>query len=301
MDFKDYIIASHRVRVTGPFSDLVSLGLECFQPFVGEISSDENLDEPIIEIVTGCDIEYNDSDFEELTRFDFDAGQAVCIFSRSKEQFLFTMEQDGQVIQYYIFDKSARRVNTNAEVGNFSLEKSLFRFGIWFVVGIAMTWRECCAVHTSVIVANNRAVMFLGESGTGKSTHTRLWRENIEGVHLLNDDSPFVSVRDGKVTVYGSPWSGKTPCYRNESYPLQAIVRLSQAPHNKIRTLKSIFAIGALLPSLPPAFLFDKELEECLIDILSKVVTQVPVYHLECLPDADAAWLSYNTVFGNAD
>ena len=51
MDFKDYIIASHRVRVTGPFSDLVSLGLECFQPFVGEISSDENLDEPIIEIV----------------------------------------------------------------------------------------------------------------------------------------------------------------------------------------------------------------------------------------------------------
>ena len=301
MDFKDYIIASHRVRVTGPFSDLVSLGLECFQPFARETSLDENLDEPIIEIVTGCDIEYNDSDFEELTRFDFDAGQAVCIFSRSKEQFLFTMEQDEKVRQYYIFDKSARRVNTNAEVGNFPLEKSLFRFGIWFVVGIAMTWRECCAVHTSVIVANNRAVMFLGESGTGKSTHTRLWRENIEGVHLLNDDSPFVSVRDGKVTVYGSPWSGKTPCYRNESYPLQAIVRLSQAPHNKIRPLKSIFAIGALLPSLPPAFLFDKELEECLIDILSKVVNQVPIYHLECLPDADAAWLSYNTVFGNAD
>ena len=299
MKFSDYTISSFRVRVFGPVHDLVAHGLEGFAPIVvANINSEQR---PIAEIFTGVDLEFDPSEFKELTRFDFDAGEAECIFSCSDKEFLFEMKSQNGAHQTYLCDRQARRISCDVKEVNTPLLRSLLRFGIWFVVGIAMSWRECCAVHTSVIVADNRAVMFLGESGTGKSTHTRLWRENIEGVHLLNDDSPFVSVRDGKVTVYGSPWSGKTPCYRNESYPLQAIVRLSQAPHNKIRTLKSIFAIGALLPSLPPAFLFDKELEECLIEILSKVVNQVPVYHLECLPDADAAWLSYNTVFGNAD
>ena len=139
--------------------------------------------------------------------------------------------------------------------------------------------------------------MFLGESGTGKSTHTRLWRECIEDATLLNDDSPFLKIADGKAVVYGSPWSGKTPCYKNESYPLRAIVRLSQAPHNAIRQLKGVRAIGALLPSMPPAFAFDKELECRMIDILSATISAVPVYHLECLPDTDAAKLAYNTIF----
>jgi hypothetical protein len=59
-------------------------------------------------------------------------------------------------------------------------------------------------------------------------------------------------------------------------------------------------AIGALLPSLPPAFMFDKVLEDALLAVLSKVIAQVPVYHLECLPDAAAAQLSYKTIFGDA-
>jgi hypothetical protein len=296
MKFRDYIISSHRVRLIGPASDLVALGLEGFAPF--EVKESDCIEPAIVEIVTGCDVVCDYAKFEELTRFDFDAGQATCIFSRSDEEFLFVMEQRGGLRQIYIFEKEALRVRCDVSECNDSMAKSLFRFGIWFVVGLALTRKECCAVHTSVIVANNSAVMFLGESGTGKSTHTRLWRENIEGVHLLNDDSPFVSVADGRVMVYGSPWSGKTPCYRRESFPLQAVVRLSQAPHNKIRRLKGIFAIGALLPSLPPAFLFDKELEERLMEILSKIVAHVPFYHLECLPDGDAAWMSYNAVYG---
>lgn len=299
MKYSDYIISSHRVRISGPVSDLVTLGLDGFAPF--GVKDDTYFEPPVVEIATGCDVGYNHDEFKELTRFDFDAGQATCVFSRSVDEFLFVMETKGGLRQIYIYDRETHRVRCDVCECGVSIARSLLRFGIWFVVGIAMTRRECCAVHTSVIVAGGRAVMFLGESGTGKSTHTRLWRENIEGVHLLNDDSPFVSVADGRAKVYGSPWSGKTPCYRNESYPLQAVVRLSQAPHNKIRRLKGVFAIGALLPSLPPAFLFDKELEEALMNILSKIVTQVPFYHLECLPDADAAWLSYNTVFGNAD
>ena len=144
-----------------------------------------------------------------------------------------------------------------------------------------------------------RPVLFLGESGTGKSTHTRLWREHIPGAQLLNDDSPIVRVVEGVPTVFGSPWSGKTPCYRNESYPIAAFVRLAQAPHNRIARLPVVRAIGALLPSCPPAFAYDAQLQDNICDTLSQLIARVPVYQLECLPDADAARLSFETTIAD--
>ena len=91
--------------------------------------------------------------------------------------------------------------------------------------------------HSSTVSFGDKAYMFLGVSGTGKSTHSSLWLKYIEGTELLNDDNPVVRVSDnGNATVYGSPWSGKTPCYRRVSYPLDGIVLLSQAPYNKIES-----------------------------------------------------------------
>ena len=101
------------------------------------------------------------------------------------------------------------------------------------------------------------------------------------------------------VLACGSPWSGKTPCYRNVSNPIAGIVRLSQAPQNRIRRLRPIEAIGALLPSCPPSFAHDERLEDAICRLVSQIVAQVPVYHLECLPDAAAARLSCRTVFGD--
>ena len=91
----------------------------------------------------------------------------------------------------------------------------------------------------------------------GNCTHTRLWREHIPGAELLNDDSPIIRATDSEALVHGSPWSGKTPCYRNESCPIAAVVRLSQASHNRIRRLRPIESIGRtafgrhLRPALP--------------------------------------------------
>ena len=80
--------------------------------------------------------------------------------------------------------------------------------------------------------------LFLGHSGTGKSTHARQWLAAFDDAWLLNDDNPIVRVmEDGEVRVYGSPWSGKTPCYNNAYARVRGIVKLSQAPHNKIRTV----------------------------------------------------------------
>ena len=186
--------------------------------------------------------------------------------------------------------------NTVYVQGNLSLR--LFRFAIWVGFGIMTSSKGTIAIHSSCIVSHGRAVIFLGESGTGKSTHTRLWRENIPGAVLLNDDSPIVRVMDGTTWVYGSPWSGKTPCYKAERYPLAACVRLSQAPYNKIQKLHVIKGYAALHPSCPPEFAYDERIYSHISATLGMMLKTVPVYSLACLPDAAAAQLSYKTVFG---
>lgn len=181
--------------------------------------------------------------------------------------------------------------------GNLSIR--LFRFALWVGYGLMTVPIGTIAIHSSCIVSNGRAVIFLGESGTGKSTHTRLWRENIPGAVLLNDDSPVMRVIDGSVWVYGSPWSGKTPCYKQERYPLAACVRLSQAPYNMIQRLSVLKGYAALHPSCPPEFAYDERLYSHISATLGTMLKSVPCLWLECLPDAAAAQLSYNAVFDN--
>jgi hypothetical protein len=100
---------------------------------------------------------------------------------------------------------------------------------------------------------------------------------------------------DGSVHVYGSPWSGKTPCYRNLDVPIGAIVELHQAKTNVIRRLSLPAAYAAIYVSFS-GFRFIKEMADGLHATNEKVVSRVPVYSLDCLPNADAAFLCYKAV-----
>lgn len=291
---RDYIIADNRIRVYGPYADISEAGVRSFEVFAAEYDSAVC---PIVEIFTGCGIKDEEVEGQILTSFDFAEGEAQCKFGQTDLHYIFIIENEDSHPLHMTYERATDKAYCNVGFDS-EYNPSFLRFGMWFAIGIATSKHHTAAIHSSVIVVDNEAIMFLGESGTGKSTHTRLWRENIKGATLLNDDSPFLRIVEGKAIAYGSPWSGKTPCYKNESYPLRAIVRLSQAPHNAMRRLRGAQAIGALLPSMPPAFAFDKELEERMIDILSATMADVAVYHLECLPNAEAAHLSYNTVFG---
>lgn len=292
--FNDYLIAGCRIRTAGRDSDLVALGLKAFRPF--EVAYDPAA--PTAAIIEMNLSPHIDAErVRELTRFDLEGwGGAECIFGRTdKDYVLHIAGPDGGEL-LFVYNRESNRAQCN--VSRDVPDMSAVRFGLWFMTALATVGHDVTPVHSSAIVCNGRAVLFLGESGTGKSTHTRLWRENIAGAVLLNDDSPFIGFVDGRATAFGAPWSGKTPCYKQEHYPIAAIVRLSQAPHNAIRPLRSVHAIGALLPSLTPAFGYDDELQDRMLATLSKIISQVPVYHLECLPDAAAARLSYDTVFG---
>ena len=161
---------------------------------------------------------------------------------------------------------------------------------------LATANKRTALFHSSVVSYQGRGYMFLGHSGTGKSTHSSLWLKYIEGTELVNDDNPVVRVlENNEVRVYGSPWSGKTPCYRNVSYPVGAIVKLSQAPFNKIEPLKGIKAYAAVMPSISGKR-WDQLLAEGLHETENLIAQHASVWHLDCLPDEAAAQLCCSTV-----
>lgn len=157
--------------------------------------------------------------------------------------------------------------------------------------------RNTLLIHASTIVYEGKAVMFLAESGTGKSTHTRLWCENINGAELLNDDAPALRIMDGRPIAYGTPWSGKLPCYKNEQYPLAACVRIRRAGNNEIHKQSAVTAFGALLPSTLPTLQQREDMLDAICDTLSATIAAAPVYILDCLPDADAARTSCRAIY----
>lgn len=145
-------------------------------------------------------------------------------------------------------------------------------------------------LHSAAVVRDGKAVLFMGKSGTGKSTHAQLWLREFAGTSLLNDDNPVVRVSaDGTVTVYGSPWSGKTPCYRNAEAPVEAMVRLEQAPVNRYTELSNIDAFVAVLPGVS-VITHSRKLYGEACNSVVEALKRVKVGKLECTPEPSAAY-----------
>lgn len=174
----------------------------------------------------------------------------------------------------------------------------------WLIMvafGQACLTHHTLLLHASVVENGDVAVAFLGKSGTGKSTHSRLWIDNNPNIELLNDDNPAVRIfPDNTVMIYGTPWSGKTHCYRDERRRLSGIVRLEQAPINELTVRNGLNALTDLLPSSSAirwnALLFDR-----MVSSLERIIDSVRVAKLRCLPDKEAVKISYSFVFGNKD
>ena len=282
---KDYSIAGHRIRIEGCEEWIKAVAtLDGFKPF--EVDAEGEA----LAVFT-----LTDELAPEMTEMQYESevDGIVDRFGRYEGGYLFVMTPPDSASLSLWKEEGSNVVKFNGQ-----LMPRLVRFALWIAYGLVTMAHRTVAVHTSVIQYKGRTVLFLGESGTGKSTHTRLWRENIEGAVLLNDDSPILRIIDGKPWMYGSPWSGKTPCYKQESYPLAACVRLSQAPYNKIQRLSIPQAYAALHPSCPPDFAYDDTLYDCISETIGEVLAQIPLYHLACLPNAEAARLSCKTVFG---
>ena len=158
--------------------------------------------------------------------------------------------------------------------------------------GMTAIKHQTIKVHASVTELNGKALIFLGTSGTGKSTHSRLWREFIPGCTLLNDDEPLIRVLENEpIRVYGAPWSGSTPCYRNEWAEVAAFVHLYQSSDNKLTKLKNVEALSSLYTSAA-MLRSDIDNKNRVMDLITDILQRVPVYRLDCRPDYEAVSLT---------
>ena len=150
-------------------------------------------------------------------------------------------------------------------------------------------------MHSSVVIRDGKGYMFLGKSGTGKSTHSRQWLETFPGTELLNDDNPVIRADGTGVRVYGTPWSGKTPCYRKLDVPVGAIVRIRQSPENRATRLGLVEAYASVYSSCS-GLKAERKIADGLHATLEQVVTTVPCFVLDCRPDHEAAEVCYEAV-----
>ncbi len=163
------------------------------------------------------------------------------------------------------------------------------------IFAFAGAHKQTLLIHASLVRNNNYGYAFIAKSGTGKSTQVSMWLRYIAGSDLMNDDNPIVRFIDNEFWIFGSPWSGKTPCYRNVKAKLGAITRIDRASTNSVEKLPPIQAFASLLPSCS-SMKWDTDIYNAVCDIITKLVETTNIYTLHCLPNKEAAEVCYATI-----
>lgn len=156
---------------------------------------------------------------------------------------------------------------------------------------------DCILFHSSAVAVDGRGYLFAAPSGTGKSTHARLWRELLSNqVTTINDDKPLLRLIDGVWFVCGTPWNGKHGLGCNLQVPIQGICFLEQAEQNEIFRMESQSSIPRLLNQMLRPTDLDKM--DRLLRLTEDLLLQIPMWRLRCLPKHSAAALCYQTMKG---
>lgn len=151
-------------------------------------------------------------------------------------------------------------------------------------------------LHASILECNGKAYAFLGRSGTGKSTHTKLWLRFVDNTRVLNGDKPILEYCDGKFYAHGTPWQGKENWGYKGKAELCGLCFLEQAKVNEIAKLpvgetSSRVFTQVLLPQ-------DEENVVATLDLLDKLVAEVPAYLLKCDISEEAVKCSFEKLTG---
>ena len=152
--------------------------------------------------------------------------------------------------------------------------------------------------HAALISFDGEGVAFTAPSGTGKTTHIKLWRRVYgDRVECINGDKPLFTLRDGKFFASGMPWSGKEHWNCNKTVPLKAICFVDRAEENSIVSLTDNREIMRRLffQLMMPK---DDALMVKYLDFANKLVNTVPFYLLRCNMDPDAARVAHDGIFG---
>lgn len=146
--------------------------------------------------------------------------------------------------------------------------------------------------HSAVIEYEGKGYAFSAKSGTGKSTHIRLWRKHFgEDVHVVNGDKPIMRFVENELVAYGTPWCGKEGYQNNTSVAIKGICFIERSENNSIKRISPDEAIGRIFHQiLTPE---DLASVDALFPLLDRTLTQIPCYVLQCNISEEAAEVAY--------
>ena len=179
--------------------------------------------------------------------------------------------------------------------GNYNMRSFGLNNALMLIFAFAGAHKQTLLIHASLVRNNNFGYAFIAKSGTGKSTQVSMWLRHIAGSDLMNDDNPIIRCIDNEFWIFGSPWSGKTPCYRNIKARLGAITRIDRATTNSVDKLPPIQAFASLLPSCS-SMKWDSDIYNAICDTITKIVETTGIYTLHCLPNKEAAEVCYKAI-----
>ncbi len=153
-------------------------------------------------------------------------------------------------------------------------------------------------LHGSILEYEGAGYAFLGRSGTGKSTHTKLWLQNFPTARIINGDKPILEYRDGKFIAYGTPWMGKERWGVKASSTLKGLCFLEQAKENVIAKLSAAQAATRLFTQilLPE----EEENASATLELADKLVMNVPAFLLKCDISQEAVKTSFEALTGQS-
>ncbi len=287
MKFK---VAEHVFGIEGiELYDVVAGRLEVpYGPFMVDF---EPVSDQLLFNLTLCNVVQNDdAELVYCNKDSVEPGFIVLSVYRSDKGHYFEFTQPGSEVVNGCLWVSVDYTQAKLSLAGSEWAQWLtFNTGVNFCFLLATARHNTVLAHSSCVVYKDKAYLFLGKSGTGKSTHSRMWLNALEGVVLMNDDHPVIRINeDGQAIAYGSPWSGKTPCYKNMQAPIGGIIRISRAPYNKVRRLSIIESYASLMTSFS-GMTWEKELADGRDKTIQGIIKSVPCWVMECLPDEDAA------------
>lgn len=151
-------------------------------------------------------------------------------------------------------------------------------------------------LHGSLVELEGEGVIFTGYSGIGKTTQAQLWQKHLNA-DIINGDKLILRIRENRIYGYGIPWKGSSPYCKNRKVPVKGIVVLRQAKENSIRKLDALSCLEQFMPHI---FLphWDQKCMAMALDTFDQILSNIPVWLLECRPDEDAVFLTKEQLYG---
>ena len=284
MEYIHYNIAGHSLLIETTDFETTRRLIPSFDPFF--VKKEDITQNILFRFIGNKKIIIPETDSVDIVEF---YGISYNVFL---EEGVMTVCMSKQEKEYY-FQISADKSTVITDITLIKESESFFLlYFLRTAYGIISAYHKTLKIHASVIEKEGKALIFLGKSGTGKSTHSKLWQEFVPGCSLLNDDEPIIRImNDGTIKVFGAPWSGSTPCYRNAYAEVSAFVHLYQSDENRLTKQNGVESFTSLLQSTA-IMRSDIDNRTMIISMINDILEKVSVYRLDNRPDREAVSLS---------